>query len=180
MKNIKLFEEFNTDNIQKVLDDNYLAYKDNFVKVHKILHGVNQGKIRFIIFDDKKDEFIRYSMLFGAAKLLDTEYSDNTKIRNITIDPNPRFRKVSLITTEAIINLFFKKHDLHVFKELDSEFVRNEETKYKDDIQEVANNAKNLGDIFDGLRDIRNNFEKSHKELIDEHKLKTDTNKYNI
>jgi len=45
---IKLFEEYNKE---------YLAFDDEYLSIHKILHGSNKGKIHFL-FHDSRDPLI--------------------------------------------------------------------------------------------------------------------------
>lgn len=192
---IKIFEDF------KLHDDadidysdydksSYWAYSDNFIKIHKILNGVNKGKIQFRFFDENAShgQYFSYkcSMMFGVAKLLDTKYANLPEIRDITIG-SIKFRKTHSNTIEHILKLFTKidfscynnpdDKDKSLIKRIISS---SSILKFGDNIKEISLTAQNLGDIFDKLKILRDEVYEYQKELLERYIIELDTKKYNL
>lgn len=147
---IKLFEELNND---------YFIFEDKYLKIQLIKNGVNKGKIMFRFFNNDTKQFSdKYSMMYSAAILLDSKYERISEIRNIPIGP-VLFRKVQTNTLDAIIRKFCTNAvDMILYA-----------SKFSNEIKNIPMNANNMGDIFDGLRDVR-----------DRIKIDMDSRKYNI
>ena len=97
-------------------------------------------------------------MMYSAARLLYTKYANNSEIRNIPIGP-VLFRKVQTNTLDAIIRRFCTNNDdIILYK-----------SKFSDEIKNIPMNANNMGDVFDGLRQVG-----------DRIKIDMDSRKYNI
>lgn len=165
---IKLFEdlikvgnnEYDIDKFDHHINPNYWAFEDNNLKIHKILHGANKGKIIFRFFDEEEQNFnIKYSMLLGCAKILDTNYENNQKIRAITLGPE-KFKNVYNNTVDSILRHFCNNDD---------KLVATMRDEYSKILENVPKESKNLGDIIDKLKLIKYNF-----------KIITEPKKYNL
>ena len=179
-----LFEEFKIPSDD--IDHDEWVYSDEFLKIHKILHGENKGKIQFIFFNiDAFDE--KYSMMYGVAKLLDTKYANLPEIRGITIGPI-KFRKVPENTMVSIINLFIEKIDFTDYNNDDDKDkflikrILSSATilKFNDEIKEIALRSQDLGDIFDKLKIISDEIYDYQKNIYEKMKLELDINKFNL
>ena len=153
MKYVKLYEDYGTG-----ANPDYFAYSDDTFRIHKILHGVNKGKILFKFYDQSNDGFTSLSVASGCATILGTEYEKNKKVREITIDENPRFRRVQQNTTDFILKQFliqmgFNKNDRELF--WNSDLMIKLKLSFGDDIQECLDIAKTIGDILDYLGKIK-------------------------
>ena len=193
---MKFFEDFKLHNDADVdYSDydklSYWQYSDKFLKIHKILNGANKGKIQFRFFDKDAgvgNEFSnKYSMMFGATKLLNTKYVDLPEIREITLGP-VLFRKVPTNTMESIIREFTEKIDFSSYDNPDDKdnFLINRilssatTLRYEDRIREIALKSENLGEVFDKLKIISDEAYEFQKELYDKMKLELDIKKYNM
>lgn len=170
---IKKFE-----NISKYFnkDDRYLyAFEDENLQIEKISYGPNNGKIQIRFYDEKTNHYsYKCSMMAGCARLIDTEYENYPEIRKIELAPDydefKKFRKVQTNTIESILKYFLEKNGII------NEFIRLSTIKYKEQIKNIAENAKDLGDILDELRKIYIQI----KFDYDEWKMQNDANKYNL
>jgi hypothetical protein len=166
-------------------------FKDEYLGIHKILHGVNEGKIQFIFFNDKKNNFSdKYSLMSGSAMILDTKYVDNIEIRKIIIEPP--LKKLFVNTKEYILNTFIstpptsEKNIYDSIKEpiVLGNYLRNliENLKivlgYK--LEKIATESNNLGEIFDKLKIFREDVIQFQKEHFEKWELDRDTKKYNL
>jgi len=174
MKYIKKFESRKYPAIQ---------FKDENLTIWKITEGVHKGNIKFKFYKEIDKEYTDiYSIMSGSAKILDTEYEHNEKIREITTDL--KNRKVSTNTIDTILYTFiqsvgYEKED--VDKIYRSNRYDNVLKKmFENKIQKVSDNYKNLGDIFDGLRKVKDEFIKYETPNFEEYKLNKEANKYNL
>ena len=160
MKNIKRFE-----NLEKYFNPNdHYIFEDEYLQIEKISYGPNDGKIQFRFYDENTHSYIwKCSMMYGCAKLINTEYETYPEIQEIKIG-NKKFRKVQHNTIESVLIDFLKRIGYPDMNELDSCVVR-----YGDKIKNIAENAKNLGDVLHEFRKIYN-----------ELKFENDANKYNL
>jgi uncharacterized protein YpbB len=163
-----------------------IQFQDEYLIVHKVTEGPNKGLIKFKVYEESSERYsITYSMLYGAAFLLDSKYETNEQIRNIKLENIAKFRKVNDNTIDAIIFEFLKDigyskdkiermrfDSYHSIKELNTIFFSA--------IKEVAKYSKNIGEVFDGLRRIRDGFFYYEKPYFDEWKLKNNQEKYNL
>ena len=175
---IKLFDEYiNTATM----------FSDENLDITKILHGPNIGKIGFSIHvkKDKTDLHVqksvfggKYSMFYGSILIIGTKYEKMSEIRRIETG---RFRKISTNTMESIFTEFMKDmgyNDLSFTKEriIVEDLIR----KFGEQIEKVATNSQNLGEIIDGLKSIRNQVFDYLKKDFEEWIFKRDVDKYNI
>lgn len=161
---VKIFEDFEKSN------DSYWVFEDEYLKIHKILHGANKGKILFRIFNPKENNFNdKFSMMYGAAIILGTKYTNYPQIREIKLGPI-KFRKVQPNTIDAIISNFLKdlKHDDDV-STLWIEMFSKMKFKFEKYIKKIAEESIDLGEVFDGLKKVK-----------DEIEIYTNVNKYNL
>jgi len=172
MRNIKRFEDI------KNLD--YLSFNDGRIQIHKILNGPNKDKV---IIKEIIDDFIaKYSIMLGCTILMDSEYEKNEKIRNITLGENLK-KTVQTNTLENIIlNFLIDIGYENVTRYIKVYSLKIEKYKYflKNNIQKVYETAINLGDIFDGLRKVREEFFRMEMSDFKKYELKNDIKKYNL
>ena len=162
--------------------EKYDTFEDKNLIVHQIKHGENMGKIFFRFRNKDTKEFTdKYMMVYGCVKILDTKYEKNTIIRNIKLGPI-KFRKVQVNTLGATLNTFLK--DLgYDNMEIDNVKKRSLSTiipKFHDKVRELVMTAKNLGDVLDGLREIREYIFNNQREYYEEWKLNKKITKYNL
>lgn len=163
-----------------------IQFQDEYLIVHKVTEGTNKGLIKFKVYEESSERYsITYSMLYGAAFLLDSKYETNEQIRNIKLENIAKFRKVNDNTIDAIIFTFLE--DIGYDKESIDKMKFGGEHSIKvlnlmifSAIKKVAKNSKNLGEVFDGLREIRDEFFEFEKPYYNEWKTKKDQEKYNL
>lgn len=193
MNHIKIYEEFESEYI------NPFPYQDNYLRIHKIKQGPNKGKIHFIFiipteYDTvkhiKKDEENKYSMVLGCIKILDTEYENNPQIRNIELGP-VRFRKVAPNTMESVfieflISMGYETEDkagnmysAARFGEF-SELLKDLKDTFSDELGKVAETAKNLGEVMDNLKILRNEIFETLKNHFEDWQLQRSIKSYNL
>lgn len=158
------------------------TFEDKNLIVHQITHGENMGKIFFRFRNKDTKEFTdKYMMVLGCVKILDTEYEKNPIIRNIELGPI-KFRKVQVNTLGATLNTFLKEIGYDNM-EIDNVKKRSLYTvipKFHDKVRELTMAAKNLGDVLDGLREIRKYIFDIQREHYEKWELDRMTKKYNI
>jgi hypothetical protein len=146
VKYIRFFESFEKQN--------YWAYEDNFLRIHKILNPPNNGKILFRFYDEKSNDFnIKYSMMAGCAKLLGTKYENNPEVRSITL--GNRFREVKVNTMDSIFRNFLVELGYERQRMFGDSLAKELRNEFGDYLQKIPSDAKNLGDIIDGLKELQ-------------------------
>jgi len=175
MKYLKIYENFD-ESFKKP----YFAFEDDFLTIHKINNGVNKGKILFK-FLDKTGFDNPYSMTLGCAKILDSEYENYSDIREIKIEG--RFIKVQKNTAEAILHEFLLDMGYEI-PSMSMKWVYDIKEKlweeFEDKIISIPGHAKDLGDVLDGLRKVRNEVFEFQKDHFEKWQLDRDINKYNL
>ena len=114
-------------------------------KIHKIQYGTNKGKTSFKFYNEEACTYSNtLSFLLGCFKILDTKFEHDPKIRRIEFGGD-RYRKLMHGTASSII------------KRLENvDFVKKEDKlKYGDKLQNILTYSKNLGDIMDGLKMLK-------------------------
>lgn len=170
-------------------------YEDNYLKIHKIKQGPNKGKIqfRFIIptdnmFYSKKDEENKSSMVLGCVKILDTKYENNSQIRKIELGP-VRFRKVAPNTMESVfveflIDMGYEADKSTMYAEsrygIFSNLLKELKEKFSNELKVVAENANNLGDVIDNIKNIRQKVFDYLKPHFSEWQLQRSAKQYNL
>ena len=139
--------------------DKRYEFEDEDLQIEKISYGPNNGKIQIRFYDkETKSYSYKCSMMAGCTRLIDTEYENYPEIRKNELAPDydelKKLRKVQANTIESILKYFLEKNGINQdeLKEVELIFL----LKYKDEIINIAKNAKNLGDILDDLREIYN------------------------
>ena len=177
---IKQFEDYSKDS--------YWAFEDDYLKIHKILHGTNRGKIQFRT-PNKENPYTlnKFSMMYGASVLLDTKYVNLPEIREIEIG-RELFRKVATNTMDSIMIEFTKRIDFTDYDNVNDKdgftikrlLISSATFKFGDKIKEIALEAKNLGDIFDNLKIVKDEVYEYQTEMYNNFKLELDMKKYNM
>jgi hypothetical protein len=159
----------------KLFENAYVEpFEDYHLKIQVIKYGPNAGKILFKVKNSYPQ--IKYSMLFGVANILDTKYESMSKIRNIELFG--KFKKVQISTVQAILSNFLTKMGYDKEEAYDIKFFRV--PILIDKLQNLINTSKTLGEIIDGLRDIREEFFENEKQNYEKWKIRNDVKKYNL
>jgi len=175
MKYIKNFEDISLPS------NDYYYFKDEKLIVHKIFNGPNQDKIFFRFYNEEHENFSdKCSMMLGCTKILNTEYENIEKIRNMELGGS-KFRKVHQNTYNTIFNYFLEKFG---YNSDEVRYVKRRqpyrkwESYFKAELQKIATDAKDLGDVLDGLK----KYKKDIYDLmeIEKFRLETDVKKYNM
>ena len=180
MKYLKIYEDF----------EKYPAvqFQDEYMIVHKVTVGDNKGRIKFKFYDEEDKNYSNIcSMMFGAAKILDTNYIDNEEIRKLKIVKN-KFKKVPTNTIDVVLNCFleqmgynptsWRQHpDEHTDRE---QLIKILKENFEDKIKNVALESKELGDIFDNLLKVRNEIFEFQREHYSEYDARRMSKKYNV
>lgn len=160
-----------------------IQFKDDYLIVHKITEGRHKGKIKIKIYEESSDRYsITYSLLSGIAILLDTKYEKNEQIRNIKVSDVHKIKTVPQPTVDLILHEFLIDigYDLDFNKSIYSGKIKDLQIKFTDDIKNVLQKSNDLGDVFDGLRAVRDDITEFRKDHYEEYVRTTDTNKYNL
>ena len=174
MKHLKYFENKTYPAIQ---------FKDEKIIIWKVTEGVHKGNVKIKFYKDSTGQYSDiWSTMAGCAKILNTKYESNQQIREII--PEIKKRKISTNTIDTILytfilNVGYDKDDadkIYRSQRYDNVLKKSFEEK----IQNVSDNYKNLGDIFDGLRKVREEFIENEQIFFDEYNLNKEANKYNL
>ena len=130
----------------------FIYKADGYFWIHKINFGANKGKILFRFYNEESRNYAdSNSMLLGCFRILGTKHEYDPKLRKIKLG-GEKFRKLYYGTLDAIV----KRLE-------DVKYTTNEMRKqYEDKLQDTLTLSKNLGDVMDGL------------------KIMKDINKYNV
>lgn len=163
--------------------DSWFFFDDSNIRVHKIKNGPNQGKIRFYFLNVSSSLYSKCSMGLSCFRILDTKYEKNSEIRNITLGPK-RFRILQANTNHTIIKEFvfdiLKNHDAGELFSVSHKFINLLELKFEEKLKNIAVDCKNLGEVMDNLKKIRNEMMEYIKNDLEEWILDQDTKKYNL
>lgn len=161
--------------------DSNFPFKDDKIKIHQVKNGPNKGKIGINFIDENQ----KFAYASGCARLLDTEYEHNIEIRNVKI--SPKFKKITQFSVEVILRYFLL--DMGYVEDVDnnienviwvgSDVMTILKDKFEDDFKELEN-SKNLGDVMDGLRKIRDEVFEFQREHFEEWEMNRNAKKYNL
>lgn len=182
MKFVKKYEEI----IKRM--NRVVLFQDSNLTIIEIIEGVNKDKISFRIYGDD-GLWEGYSMIAGCVKILDTDYINNSDIRKIEIN-GEKFRAVQDRTItdvfiEFLIDMGFDKKSATDSNRLINKNAQHWNSNYDNNIfakkiRKLTKNARNLGDIFDGLKKIREEFYVFEKEDYEKWKLENTMKKFNL
>ena len=189
MKYINFFDAYATQFGKNFFDSkpkSYWVFKDEYLGIHKILYGVNEGKIQFRFFNDIKNDFSnKFSMMSGSVLLLNTKYVDYSEIRQITI--GNKSRKVQTNTKEYIFNTLIEKsfYDSADASPIElggllRNLIENLKILFGNKLEEIATESDNLGEIFDKLKIFPEEVLQFQKDHFEKWELDRDTKKYNL
>lgn len=165
-----------------------IQFQDEYLIVHKVTEGTSKGLIKFKFYDEIDKGYTNVnSMVLGSTKILDTQYEKNETIRNVTI--LDKYKKVHSATFNIAMRSFFQAMAnlasvSLIPQEIDkltwSDWYKNN-TKpamemYFDDLEDV----KNLGDLLDTIRKIRERFFVLEEDEFKEFLLQKNIDKYNL
>ena len=175
MKYIKTYEDF---------ENKWFAFEDSNLRVHKIKNGENKDKIMFATpykNEDGVETWSKHSLMLGCARLLDTKYENNPKIREVEIG-GMKFREIKIGTLSAISRLFLMQmgYSKEKVNTIIVSFSLISLDPIADNLKSLIETAKNLGEVIDGLRIIRDEFFDFHREEYEAWRLNTDIKKYNL
>lgn len=139
----------------------YYLFEDDYLKIQGIKNNENKGTI---VFRFKKNKYVsKYSILFGCVKLLDTKYEGYKIIRDIKYD-SILYSPIHHSTVIAILNKFIAdkgyknkgyKNNKKNYKFIDMNIFKD---KFQNKIILLPLECQTLGEILDGLREIRSEF----------------------
>ena len=163
MKYLKLFENL------------YYEYEDDRWRIQKIKSGPNKGKINIQkrYFKEGQPqltgEWTKFSPLAGCVRFLDTKYENDPRIRQIQYDYSSK--EVNISTMDAVFRNFLSKLGYKSKEDLfgAESIIRGLRVEFGKYLQEISNNAKTLGELMDGLREV--------EELVEPYTM---TKKYNL
>ena len=163
-------------------ENKWFAFADDNLRIHKIKNGANKDKIIFATpyRENEVETWSKQSLMLGCTSLLDTEHENNPEVRKIEIG-GMKFRKIQNTTLGAISRYFlmqmgFSKERVNIIYN----GLRILRPIFVDELRKLAETAKNLGEVIDGLKIIREEFFNSNKDEYDAWRLDTDTKKYNL
>lgn len=156
-------------------------FDDGNLKIYQIIEGPNKGKTQFRFL---KDEDIMYydsnSFMLGSSKILDTDYINNSDIRNIELT-NSKHNNLTSPSKHGIIyqffyNLGYNRDDQEQLRKIFS----SAEHIYGEILENISLTSKNLGEVFDRLKKLRDVFFENEIDAFKRYKIEKDANKYNI
>lgn len=162
--------------------DSNFPFKDDKIKIHQVKNGPNRGKIGINFIDQNQ----KYAYASGCAKLLDTEYEHKPELRNVQI--NNKFKKITPFSIEVILRDFLldmgyvevdNKSNIENVFWVGSDVMTILKDKFEDDFKELEN-SRNLGDVMDGLRKIRDEVFEFQREHFEEWEMNRNAKKYNL
>jgi hypothetical protein len=158
-----------------------IQFEDDYLKVHKIKEGPNNGKI-LLKFNDDRDMNTTWSVLSmtsGCAKILDTKYEKIPEIRKVELS---NFRVVHSNSIDVILENFLKQmgyEDNNILWYKSEVMVKLKEL-FADKIKMCVNSAKDLGEVMDNLRKVREEIFEFQKPHYEEWEMRKNANKYNL
>ena len=175
MKHLKIFEDYSLN----------FAFEDENLKIEKILYGNNKDKISFRFYIDDILSH-KSSLMYGCSEILDSKYENNVNVRKIEIG-GIKFRQIHENTIRFIIDDFLKKtdYDKDFFQYMPGKIkvntIRNIiKIHFTKDFTEIIEKSKNLGEVLDKLKRLRNEILDFLIDYYEEYQLNKDTNKYNL
>lgn len=179
MKYIKTYESREYKAIQ---------FQDEFLILHRVTEGNNKGLIKFKFYDEQDKGYTNVnSMMLGSTKILDTPYEKNSIIRNVPI--LDKYKKIQSTTFSIVMKHFFQamgnlasvsltpqEIDKLTWRDWYKNNTKPAMEMYFDDLEDV----KNLGDLLDTIRKIRERFFVLEEDEFKEFLLQKNIDKYNL
>jgi len=159
----------------------YWAFECDDFKVHKITYGPNKDKISFRHYDKSNGNYsIKGSAILGCSLVVDTKYEKDEKLRGIEIGGN-KYRKVYPRSIEIIIrNFIVNEHGEDYYKQVKSFEIRDLFHTFGDIFSSIMEQANTIGDVIDGLKDLKGKMIKYLEENFKKWELENNVKKYNI
>lgn len=155
MKYLKLYEEVKTTSWIKTkpwvgydieIDDNFIVQIKLGEKIFFNISSVNN--------------FNSFSLISGVAKILDTKYENNKKLRKIRVDKS-NF-KYALNSWQSVIVTFLKYANYNDDKKLRGPYLRDFRRELGNNIFKIFNkdltSVNNIGDLIDIMKEVREIF----------------------
>lgn len=125
----------------------------------------------------------KVSFVLGCLMLLDTDYEKIPEIRDAVITHNSS-RYLQKSTKESLIKELLKKMGFdnigasHKERKIWNDFFAK--SKFERRFQELSNKSKTLGDIFDGIKTIQNEFFEYEKDDYEKWTIENSMKKFNL
>lgn len=169
-----------------------IQFENDYLKIHKITEGPNKGKILFKFNENNDTKWSSLSMVSGCAEILDTKYENIPEIRNVELSDNEKFRNVHGNTIDVVLQKFLTQMgyvsiNKNIFDRFvsdvlwyRSEIMVNLKNLFTDKIKMCADSAKDLGEVTDLLKKVRDEVFEYQKDHYDDWELKRNITKYNL
>ena len=167
-----------------------IKFEDDRIIVHQIKTGQNKGKILFKFNNEIQSSWDKYSMMSGCAKIIDTEYEKVPEIREVELGDS-KFRKVQGNTIDVVLYEFLKDmgyenepNDFGIGKGdvlwNGSQEMLKLKVNFSDKIKMIPADAKNLGEILDKLRVVREKIFEFQKDHFERWEIERSAKRYNV
>ena len=173
LKKITSFKIYESDSNPWISIDPYLA-----INYHKSMgpNDKKEGQVKIYIRNDEHQNWKKFLITSGVAKLLDTKYENNEKLRSMRIPYLPSNCHISIFTQISIIRTFIEKaypdYPKYQLKESSEMLAIPNSFQFWDNI--------NVGQLMDKLKEYQKEIIKAAKPYYDEWDLKQHANKFNL